>query len=253
MREGFTRVKVDGEQRLLEEAIGARQEVQAHDRGRRRPARDAADLRTRLTQSIETAAAAGRRARRDRPARGRRAAASSPRTSRAPSTASRCPSCSRASSPSTRRTAPARAARASARSRRSTPSCVVPDPDALDRRGRARAVVGRAHRLLRVGIIQAIADRYEIDSTTPWQELAEQRAEPLPLRHGGERIYVSYRTGWAAAAPTRLALRGHRREPPAALPRDRLRKPARADRGVHVASGRARSARARGSSPRCSR
>ncbi len=38
--EGFTRVKVDGEQHLLEEAIDARQEVQAHDRGRRRPARD---------------------------------------------------------------------------------------------------------------------------------------------------------------------------------------------------------------------
>ena len=39
-RDGFTRVKVDGEQRLLEEEIVARQEVQAHDRGRRRPARD---------------------------------------------------------------------------------------------------------------------------------------------------------------------------------------------------------------------
>jgi hypothetical protein len=33
-------VKVDGEQRLLEEACRARQEVQAHDRGRRRPAGD---------------------------------------------------------------------------------------------------------------------------------------------------------------------------------------------------------------------
>ena len=40
----------------------------------------------------------------------------------------------------------------------------------------------------------------------------------------------------------------------APLPRDRQLEPAaRADRGVHVASGRARSARARGSSPRCSR
>ena len=40
--EGFTRVKVDGEQHLLEEDDRARQEVQAHDRGRRRPARDEA-------------------------------------------------------------------------------------------------------------------------------------------------------------------------------------------------------------------
>ena len=39
-RKGFTRVKVDGEQHLLEEPTDARQEVQAHDRGRRRPPRD---------------------------------------------------------------------------------------------------------------------------------------------------------------------------------------------------------------------
>ena len=38
--EGFTRVKVDGEQRAARGRDRARQEVQAHDRGRRRPARD---------------------------------------------------------------------------------------------------------------------------------------------------------------------------------------------------------------------
>ena len=40
--EGFTRVKVDGELRRLEEEIVARQEVQARHRGRGGPARDAA-------------------------------------------------------------------------------------------------------------------------------------------------------------------------------------------------------------------
>ena len=104
----------------------ARQEVQAHDRGRRRPARDA-----------RRPAAAAHAVDRDG---GRRSptvswqstlstpasSSSSPRTSRAPTTASRCRSCSRGSSPSTRRTAPARAAPASARSRRSTRTCSCP-------------------------------------------------------------------------------------------------------------------------------
>ena len=40
VREGFTRMKVDGEQNCSRTAARPRQEVQAHDRGRRRPARD---------------------------------------------------------------------------------------------------------------------------------------------------------------------------------------------------------------------
>ena len=140
--DGFTRVKVDGEQRLLEDDDRARQEVQAHDRGRRRPARDEAG----------PARHAPARSRSRRPSRSPRA--SSPSTSSTtastltfserfacPSTASRCPSSSRGSSRSTRRTAPARAARASARSRRSTRTCSSrPDP----RSPRARSCRGRS-------------------------------------------------------------------------------------------------------------
>ena len=122
VREGFTRVKVDGKETLLEEGIPSSTRSSSTtievvvDRLVMKP-----DIRARLTQSIETAAGARRRARRDRRHR-RRVDCSSRRTSRAPITASRSPSSSRASSRSTRRTARARAARASARSRRSTPT-----------------------------------------------------------------------------------------------------------------------------------
>ncbi len=124
-------------------AAGARQEVQAHDRGRRRPARHAATTcALRLTQSVETAVALAEGLVSDRPGRDRRVAAPTRSGSPAPSTASRCPSSSRASSRSTRRTAPARAAPASARSRRSTPTCSC--PTRASRSTRARSCRGRS-------------------------------------------------------------------------------------------------------------
>ena len=116
--DGFTRVKVD-ETRLLEEEIVLdkkfKHEIEAIvDRLVLKP-----DLRQRLTQSVETAAALAD------------GLVSVDVVDGAPMLFSEkfaCPehgvhrpSCSRASSPSTRRTAPARAARASARSSRSTP------------------------------------------------------------------------------------------------------------------------------------
>ena len=117
--DGFTRVKVDGEQRLLEDEIVLDKKFKhtievVVDRLVMK-----ADLRQRLTQSVETAAALAEGLVGDR-RRSRESRCSSRRTSRAPSTASRCRSSSRASSPSTRRTGPVRAARVSARSSRST-------------------------------------------------------------------------------------------------------------------------------------
>ena len=125
--DGFTRVKVDGEVRLLEEEIVLDKKFKHEidvvvDRLVLKP-----DLRQRLTQSVETAASLadglvavdvvwaslmGRRRKRLR-------ACSSPRSSRVPSMVSRCPSSSRGSSRSTPRTARARAAPGSARSSRS--------------------------------------------------------------------------------------------------------------------------------------
>ena len=140
--DGFTRVKVDGEQRLLEEEIDLDKKSKhtievVVDRLVMKP-----DLRQRLAQSIETAAglAAGLVAI-DVVDDAKDVRCSSARTSPARSTASRSRSWSRASSPSTRRTAPVRGAPASARSSRSTQTSSCPirrSPSA-----RARSCRGR--------------------------------------------------------------------------------------------------------------
>ena len=167
-------------------AAGARQEVQAHDRGRRRPARDEGG-------PAHAADAVGRdRARARRGAR-RRSTSSTParartysrEASRAPSTASRCPSCSRASSRSTRRTAPARAAPASARSRRSTPTCS--SPTRRSRSTTARSCRGRsATPSFYESVIQAIAERYEIPTRRAVAG-ARPRSEQDYFLYGTER------------------------------------------------------------------
>ena len=140
-RDGFTRVKVDGEQRLLEEEIVLDKKFKhtievVVDRLVMKP-----DLRQRLAQTIETATSLAEGLVGDRRRR-RRVATSSARTSRAPSTASRCPSSSRGSSRSTRRTARVRGAPASAPSSRSTRTCS--SPTRASRSRRARSCRGRS-------------------------------------------------------------------------------------------------------------
>ncbi len=138
--DGFTRVKVDGEIRMLEDEIVLDKKFKhtievVVDRLIMKP-----DLRTRLAQSIETAISlADGLVVIDVP--GRRGADVLRAASPAPSTASGCLSSSRASSRSTRHTAPARAARASVRSRRSTPTCS--SPTRRSRSARARSSPGR--------------------------------------------------------------------------------------------------------------
>ena len=208
LREGFTRVKVDGEQYLLEEGVPELDKKFKHtievvvDRLVMK-----GDLRLRLTQSVETAAelaeglvAIDRRRRRRR--------CSSPRTSRAPTTASRCRSCSRASSRSTRRTAPARAAPASARSRRSTPTCSCPIRRcSIDDGALVPWSVGGSSGFYEA-VIQAIADRYEIDTSKPWQELAEEEQNRFLYGTDGERVYVQYRNRMGRRRQYMLAFDG---------------------------------------------
>ena len=85
-------------------------------------------------------------------------------------------------------------------------------------------------------VIQAIADRYEIDTSKPWSELTEAEQEPLPQRHRRREDLRPVPQPHGAAAPVHARLRRHRREPPAPLQGDRLVAAARADRGVHVAA-----------------
>ena len=140
--EGFTRVKVDGEQYLLDEppTLDKKFKHTIEVVVDRLVMKD--DLRLAADAVGRDRRRAGRGARRDRPRSRPASSARSPSASRAPSTASRCPSCSRGSSPSTRRTAPARTAPGSARSRRSTPTCS--SPTRASRSTRARSCRGRS-------------------------------------------------------------------------------------------------------------
>ena len=103
-------------------------------------------------------------------------------------------------------------------------------------------------------VIQAIADRYEIDARH-----AVARARPTSSRicflygTNGDRIFVKYRNRMGRKRPYTMAFEGIVTNLAAALPRDRLVAAARADRGVHELPARARTATARGSSRRCSR
>ncbi len=102
-------------------------------------------------------------------------------------------------------------------------------------------------------VIQAIADRYEIDPDEALARALRARAGLLPARHrrGQGLRHLPQPDGASARLHDRL--RGHRRLARASLPRDRQLEPARAHRGVHVVPALPRLPAARGSSPRCSR
>ena len=145
-REGFTRVKVDGEQRLLEDEIELDKKYKhtievVVDRLVMKP-----ELRTRLAQSIETAAQlAEGLIGIDLVDTGESLLFSE--NFACPSTASACRSSSRGSSRSTRRTARVRGAPASARSRRSTPTSSSPtrrSRSAKERSSRGRSATRRS-------------------------------------------------------------------------------------------------------------
>ncbi len=169
---------------------------------------DARRPAARLTQSIETRGRARARASSRSIVVERRAAARSPSTSPAPTTASRCRSCSRASSPSTARTARARAATASARSRSSTPTCSSPTRRSRSTRALV-AVVGRRPWLYEP-VIQAVAERFDIDPAKPWRELTEGQQGHFLKGTSGDRV-TSGSEPHGPATQYMLRLGGHRR------------------------------------------
>ena len=218
--EGFTRVKVDGEQRLLEEDDRARQEVQAHDRGRRRPARDEAGPAHAALAVGRDGGRARRGARRHRPGRRRARSCSSPSASRAPSTASRCRSSSRGSSPSTRPTAPARAAPGSARSRRSTLTCS--SPTRACRSPTARSCPGRSatRRFYEAGDPGRSPTATRSTSTRRGSELDRPSSRTASsTARAATGSTSSTATGWAGGARTCSPSRGSSRTSSAATAR----------------------------------
>ena len=235
VREGFTRVKVDGEEYLLEEGVPALDKKFKHtievvvDRLVMK-----ADLRTRLTQSIETAAGLAeglvvidrrRRRRADallaelRVPGPRRVAAGAPAAHLLVQRAARrVPALHRSRLAAGDRPGPARA--------RSV---------ALDRRRRARAVVGR--RLVRLlrggdpGDRRPLRDRHVAAVVG-----ADGGASRTQFLYGtdGEKVYVQYRNRMGRRRQYMLAFDGIVSSLAAPLQGDRLVAAARADRGVHV-------------------
>src|ERR671934_197327 len=57
-------------------------------------------------------------------------------------------------------------------------------------------------------VIQAIADRYEIDLDTPWQDLTEEQQDRFLYGTKGERIYVTYRNRMGRRRAYTMAFEG---------------------------------------------
>jgi excinuclease ABC subunit A len=186
-RDGFTRVKVDGEQRLLEDEITLDKKFKhtievVVDRLRMK-----ADLRTRLFQSVETAInlADGLvvidlidsdeqltfSERFACPEHGVSLPELQPRVFSFNSPHGACPRCTGLGA-----------------QQEIDPDLLVPDPTLP----LAEALVPLQGNWYEA-VIQAIADRYEIDPDTPWQELSREQQDLFLYGTGGERVYVSYR------------------------------------------------------------
>ncbi|MFN2471060.1 MAG: excinuclease ABC subunit UvrA [Gaiellaceae bacterium] len=203
--QGFTRVKVDGEQRLLEEEFTLDKKFKhtievVVDRLVMKP-----DLRTRLWQSVETAAGLAEglvgidlidgeelifSERFACPEHGVSLPELQPRIFSFNSPHGACPRCTGLGS-----------------QQEIDPDLVVPDP--------SRSIAEGALVPWSVGstsfyeaVIAGVADRYEIDLDTPWQELSPEQQEKFLHGTGGDRVYVQYRNRMGRRRSYMLAFEG---------------------------------------------
>src|SRR6266498_3734375 len=204
--EGFTRVKVDGEQRLLEEEISLDKKFKhtievVVDRLTMKP-----DLRTRLAQSVETAAqlADGLVAidvvGEDRsmlfsekfacPDHGVSLPELQPRIFSFNSPHGACPRCTGLGA-----------------QQEIDPDLLVPDPTvAIEDGALVPWAVGNSG--FYESVIQAIADRYEIPLDEPWENLSDEEQDLFLYGTEGERVYVSYRNRMGRKRSYMLAFEG---------------------------------------------
>src|SRR5499427_6911842 len=188
--DGFTRVKVDGELRLLEEEIVLDKKFKhtievVVDRLVMK-----ADLRTRLAQSVETAVALA-----DGlvaidvvdgeamlfsekfacPEHGVSLPELQPRIFSFNSPHGACPRCTGLGA-----------------QQEIDPDLLVPDPDlSISEGALVPWAVGNSR--FYESVIQAIAERYEIDIDKPWAELTEREQDYFLYGTGGDKVYVQYR------------------------------------------------------------
>ena len=218
-RDGFTRVKVDGEQRLLEEDIVLDKKFKhtievVVDRLVMK-----ADLRQRLTQSIETATSLAEglvvidvvdgdeltfSENLACPDHGVSLAELEPRVFSFNSPHGACPRCTGLGA-----------------QLEIDPDLLVPDASlSIEEGALVPWTVGSQS--FYDSVIEAIAERYEIPLDVPWRELTTEQQDKFLHGTGGERIFVTYRNRMGRKRQYTMAFEGLLNEPPATLPGDRL-------------------------------
>jgi excinuclease ABC subunit A len=203
--EGFTRVKVDGEQRELEEEIELDKKFKhtievVVDRLVMKP-----DLRHRLTDSVETALALADglvtidvvdgepqtfSERFACPEHGVGLPELQPRVFSFNSPHGACPRCTGLGA-----------------QQEIDPDLLVPDPTLSIGEG-ALVPWSVGNTSYYESIVQAIADRYEIELDTPWIELPEEQQNLFLYGTNGDKIYVTYRNRMGRRRAYMLAFEG---------------------------------------------
>src|SRR5438067_7190772 len=204
-REGFTRVKVDGEQRLLEDEIVLDKKFKhtievVVDRLVMKP-----DLRQRLAQSVETASQLaeglvaidvvdGESTTYSEnfacPEHGVGLPELEPRIFSFNSPHGACPRCTGLGA-----------------QQEIDPDLLVPDPTLSIGEG-ARVPWSLGNSSFYESVTQAIADRYEIDLEAPWQDLSEEHQNLFLFGTEGDRVYVQYRNRMGRRRSYMLAFEG---------------------------------------------
>ena len=203
---GFSRVKVDGEQFLLEEGVPELDKKFKHtievvvDRLVMRP-----DLRMRLTQSVETATQLAEglvvvdvidgetltfSENFACPEHGVSLPELEPRIFSFNSPHGACPRCTGLGA-----------------QQEIDPDLLVPDPTLSIGQG-ALVPWSLGNTSFYESVIQAIADRYEIDLEQPWQDLPERHRNLFLYGTEGDRVYVTYRNRMGRRRSYMLAFEG---------------------------------------------
>src|SRR5215510_12841045 len=204
--EGFSRVKVDGEQRLLEEGVPELDKKYKHTIEvvvDRLVLKD--DLRTRLAQSVETAAQladglvvidlvdAGELTFSEKfacPDHGVSLPELQPRIFSFNSPHGACPRCTGLGA-----------------QQEIDPDLLVPDTTlSIEEGALVPWAVGNSG--FYESVIQAIADRYEIPLDEPWENLTDEEQDLFLYGTDGERVYVSYRNRMGRRRSYMLAFEG---------------------------------------------
>jgi len=204
--EGFTRVKVDGEQRLLDEEIELDKKFKHTievivDRLTMK-----ADLRHRLFDSIETGLALAdglvtvdnldsgeEQTFSERfacPVHGVGLPELQPRIFSFNSPHGACPRCTGLGA-----------------QQEIDPDLLVPDPELSISEG-ALVPWSVGNSTYYESVVQAIADRYEIDVDKPWRELGEEQQKLFLYGTGGDKVYVTYRNRMGRRRAYMLAFEG---------------------------------------------